>query len=268
MAAPLARAQELAMAYGPRNYAAFAQAKTEVEALNAQIPYDHGTHQAVKDLLHACEMLVHDAKEHWDERENRDIVHHISIGLFRFLHEGKPVDRGKIELPDWMREGESKKFMSARDEANLAARRREELEAGSSKEWNWRAANNEGSAKAERDTPLGEALAYATIGRWGCQFFDVVSGGSGDAASEKLRRFQQFAYDGSLRVWGKREIWSDLYQGIPREHWQQNQVEWFDLLRGRPRTEPRGPTGEVSYHDLIVSRAEIEGTMTFEGSQH
>jgi hypothetical protein len=103
LAAPLAQLQEQVMAYGPRNHAAIAEAKAQAEALNGQIPYDEDTFRTVRDFIHFCEMLAHDGTMHWDERPGRDIVHRASIGLFRYLHEGRPVDRAKIDLPSWAR---------------------------------------------------------------------------------------------------------------------------------------------------------------------
>jgi hypothetical protein len=105
---PLARVQELSMVYGPRDRDGIREATLEAERLVAEIPYDDATSQTVRDFLHFCELVVHDSEMRWDDRENRDIVHRMSIGLFRYLHEGKPVDRRKIDVPDWLREATDK----------------------------------------------------------------------------------------------------------------------------------------------------------------
>lgn len=131
-----------------------------------------------------------------------------------------------------------------------------------SEEWSWQAAKQEGRIKVERDKPLGEALAYAGLGRWGARFIDAAAQGIG-TANVPLKKFEQLAYDGRLRVWGKSERHRDLYEEIPREHWKNNQVEWFDLLRGEPRTEPRGQVKESPYYDLMVSRAEFEDVLPY-----
>jgi hypothetical protein len=106
LAEPLARLQELAMVYGPRDLAGIAAAQAEAEGLVAQIPYDQETSKTVRDFINVCRMLVSDFETHADERENRQIVHRLSISLFRYLHAGRPVKRRKIEMPDWMREGD------------------------------------------------------------------------------------------------------------------------------------------------------------------
>lgn len=143
------------------------------------------------------------------------------------------------------------------DDANL-----EETQNGYSDEWNWRVAKQEGRTKIERDKPLGEALAYTGLGRWGGRFSDAAAQGIG-AANVPLKKFEQLAYDGRLHVWGKSEQHRDLYEEIPREHWKNNQVEWFDLLRGKPKTEPRGQTSDLPYFDLMVSRAEFEEALPY-----
>lgn len=153
---------------------------------------------------------------------------------------------------------------SVNDEIELQNRKQAEANHGYSEEWKWQAAKLEGRTKIERDKPLGEALAYAGLGRWGGQFFDAVAHGIGEA-NVPLRKFEQLAYDGRLHVWGKGEQHRDLYEEIPREHWKNNHVEWFGLLRGKPRTEPRKQAGDPPYYDLMVSRAEFEQAMPYIG---
>ena len=138
----------------------------------------------------------------------------------------------------------------------------DEAQDGYSEEFDWYAAKREGRTKIVRDKSLGEALAYSGLGHWGKQFVDAAAHGIG-AANVPLKKFEQLAYDGRLHVWGKSDQHSDFYEEIPREHWKKNQVEWFDLLRGMPRTEPRGQTGDPPYYDLMVSRAEFEEAMPY-----
>lgn len=98
---PLARALQLAMAYGTRDLAGFAEARAEAQRLIAQIPHDRGTSQTAKDFLQACSILMDDTATPAEQREGRSDVHRMSIGLFRFLHDGKPVDRTQVEFPEW-----------------------------------------------------------------------------------------------------------------------------------------------------------------------
>jgi hypothetical protein len=274
LADTLAEVQNLSLAkayWNPQTHHALRQehlgkladARSRAENLNEQIPYDPATMQTVRDFLHAAQIVVHDALQNWDDRESRSDLDRIAAGLFFYLHDGKAVNRRKIDLPDWCRVTASAKADRPVLEVqapsyDCAQPVKSEFE----DEWDYITAKERGE-HIKRDKPLNEALAYAARGQWDANYFDVVSAGE-DREAEQLRRFQQAAYDGKLRVWGKRQAHADLYEEIPRNHWRENRVEWFDLLRGKPRTEPRGQAGEPAFYDLMVSRAEIERELPYE----
>jgi hypothetical protein len=108
----------------------------------------------------------------------------------------------------------------------------------------------------KRDVSLAEALAYAEFKEWGRSFFDAASSAN-NGADEQLKKFHQLAYDGQLSVWGQRE-YSDLYQPIDPDHWSTHRIEWFELLRGKPKTEPMAKQQRDPYFNIMVSRAEFE----------
>jgi hypothetical protein len=107
-----------------------------------------------------------------------------------------------------------------------------------------------------RDVGLAEALAYAELGQWGKSFFDAASAAMNEA-NEQLERFRQLAHDGVLTVWGKRTE-NGVFQLIPKDHWIDHHVEWFDLLRGKARTENVRNTHAEPISELMVSKAEFE----------
>jgi hypothetical protein len=98
----------------------FNAAKEEAERLIGQIPYDPSTVHTVRDFIHACSLAREDIRRCEDERESRSDVYRISPGLFRFLHEGRSVDRQKVDLPDWCRVNEGKAATSADTEADAS----------------------------------------------------------------------------------------------------------------------------------------------------
>jgi hypothetical protein len=107
-----------------------------------------------------------------------------------------------------------------------------------------------------RDVGVAEALAYAEFKEWGGTFFEAASSAKNEA-NEQLVRFRQLAHDGVLKVWGKRSV-NGVFEIIPKEHWLDHNVEWFDLLRGNPRTENVLHTTPQPYSELMVSKAEFE----------
>ena len=109
---------------------------------------------------------------------------------------------------------------------------------------------------AQRDVLLPEALAFATFGEWGKSFYDAVTAGL-VPSNEPLMRFRQLAHDGILSAWGKRREGS-VFQMIPKEHWLDHNIEWFDLLRGTARTENVTHTTSDPFLDIMVSRAQFE----------
>ncbi len=76
-------------------------ARTRAQNLSEQIPYDPNTMQTVRDFLQAAQIVVHDALQNWDDRESRADLDRLSKGLFRSLHDGRAVNRWRINLPDW-----------------------------------------------------------------------------------------------------------------------------------------------------------------------
>lgn len=110
--------------------------------------------------------------------------------------------------------------------------------------------------RVERDTPLPEALGYIVTGTWGQRFFDVVAAGEGDAAEGPLS-VRQVAHDGRIRIWGKKSE-GGIHVLIPPDYWVDHGIEWFELLRGKSKTESKSyGAASAVYTDLMVSRAEI-----------
>ena len=109
----------------------------------------------------------------------------------------------------------------------------------------------------QRDVILPEALAYAEFKQWGRTFFEAASSAQ-NHANEQLEKFRQIAHDGALTVWGKRTE-GGVFQIIPKEHWLDHNVEWFDLLRGKGRSEKvTGSEPPMPYSELMVCKAEFE----------
>ena len=117
-------------------------------------------------------------------------------------------------------------------------------------------ADRQKSITPQRDVILPEALAYAEFGEWGRSFFFAVAT-TGNRANEQLERFRQLAHDGCLSVWGKRSE-GGVFQLIPKEHWLDHDVEWFDLLRGKGRSEKVTGSTPIPYSELMVCKAEFE----------
>jgi hypothetical protein len=133
LAAPLAAMQEQALTYGKRNLPLMANSRARAEALIAEIPYDRQTVQTVRDFLQACAI----ASEHHDTadevREARNDVERIGPELFRAVHEGRAVDRSRIDLPHWCKSEAERREPSpaiAKDESKLEAllARRDDLQ--------------------------------------------------------------------------------------------------------------------------------------------
>lgn len=125
LAAPLATVQEQATTYGQRDFGKMTAARAQTEELIGQIPYDHETVRMVRDFLQACAIVTHTHNTAAEMREARQDVARVSPALFRYLHDGKSVDRRKIDLPDWMRDGDGKepgKPRTVSDPAALGAR--------------------------------------------------------------------------------------------------------------------------------------------------
>jgi hypothetical protein len=99
------------------SFAAFTDAKETAESLIAQIPYDPSTVQTIRDFIRACEIVIEITRQDEDDRDARKEVHRISPGLFRFLHQGRSVDRAQVDLPDWCRTGPEQTYEEAFQEA-------------------------------------------------------------------------------------------------------------------------------------------------------
>jgi hypothetical protein len=109
-----------------------------------------------------------------------------------------------------------------------------------------------------RDVGVGEAIAFVCFHQWGRTFYEAAGSPDVDGAAE-CQQFLQAAADGNIQVWGKRKE-NGVFEPIAREFWFENQIEWFDLLRDNPRTEPRFSTKHAvaRYLDLMTSRAQVE----------
>src|SRR5205085_3009242 len=103
LAAPLATVQEQALTYGQRDFGKMMKAKAEAEELISQIPYDGPTVQTVRDFLQACVIVTDTHNTASEMLEARRDVARIGPALFRYLHDGKSINRQKVDLPDWCR---------------------------------------------------------------------------------------------------------------------------------------------------------------------
>lgn len=76
-------------------------------------------------------------------------------------------------------------------------------------------------------------------------------------------KIRQIAYDGAIRVWGRRDA-GGLYEEIPKEYWRDHNLNWFSLLRGEAETDgAKNSLVKGAFKDLMVSRAEIEKEMPY-----
>lgn len=88
-----------------------------------QISYDAPTASTCKDFAQLCSFIVYDAIHKQDYRESRLELDRMSVGLFRYLHDGKSVDRSKIDLPDWIRENDEKARLNGLERDRSSVRR-------------------------------------------------------------------------------------------------------------------------------------------------
>jgi hypothetical protein len=114
-----------------------------------------------------------------------------------------------------------------------------------------------GSVTPKRDVGVAAAIAYICYRNWDQDVF-TAAGSSGMDAARALKDFQQAAADGDVPVWGIRD--REIYEPIPAEFWRRHQVEWFDLLKGKPTTEPMISASDRGerFKDLMTSRARVE----------
>lgn len=102
----LATVQEQTLTYGNRDVTAMLAAKSQAEALIAEIPYDAGTVRTVRDFLQACVIAGEPHDTAVAMREARNDVERMAPGLFRQLHAGVSVNRQEVDLPAWTRFGD------------------------------------------------------------------------------------------------------------------------------------------------------------------
>ena len=86
----------------------------------------------------------------------------------------------------------------------------------------------------ERDTRLGDALAYVVTGNFDRKAVWENEGGAISGMGDALKQFEKAARDGKVNVWGKRENWS-VYDPIPADYWSTHGVDFLDLFR--PETD-------------------------------
>lgn len=91
-----------------QHWARFQAAREKAESLADQVSYDAPTTQTIRDYLHLCMMIVDDECSSRDNRDEREQLRAISGPIFQRLHDGKPINRDAIPLPQWMRDTGSK----------------------------------------------------------------------------------------------------------------------------------------------------------------
>ena len=108
----------------------------------------------------------------------------------------------------------------------------------------------------ERDTLLGDAVAYMVTGKFdrNAAWENEVGAISGMGAA--LEEFHQAARDGKLHVWGMPKMWG-VHDPIPADYWSSHSVNFMALFREQADVETDG-SPEPHYHDIRVSRAEFE----------
>ncbi|HEY5722933.1 MAG TPA: hypothetical protein VIT45_11485 [Allosphingosinicella sp.] len=109
---------------------------------------------------------------------------------------------------------------------------------------------------AQRDVSVPEALAYAELHQWGLRFIDAA-GTDNNHINERTERLEQLAADGELTIWGKRNG-VGLWVRVPAEHWLNNEIEWFGLLRGEARSLSRSGSDVELYSALMTSKLQVE----------
>lgn len=92
-------------------------------ALIDQISYDKPTADTCRDFAQLCHFIVYDAIHKQDYSESRAELDRLSIGLFRYLHAGKSVNRKKINLPDWIRKQDDEAAQRGQDRDRRSVRR-------------------------------------------------------------------------------------------------------------------------------------------------
>jgi hypothetical protein len=108
-----------------------------------------------------------------------------------------------------------------------------------------------------RDVNLSEAVAYVCFREWGKTFGEAAGSSPAVEAATAYDKSLQAAADGKIPIWGKREPYG-VHEPIPREYWFTNRFEWFDLLKGKPSSEPsKGAFKGDSYSSLMTSKEAV-----------
>ena len=117
--------------------------------------------------------------------------------------------------------------------------------------------------KAERDTGMLEALAFLQSGHWGLIPNNLLATKDTDRQPilNCLQDMRQAALDGDIRVWGRSSPGSpqDL---IPKGEWKILKIKFLSLFHDNSQTKTElaeiGVNSPLKYHDLMVSRLEVE----------
>jgi hypothetical protein len=112
-------------------------------------------------------------------------------------------------------------------------------------------------SEVRRDTPLAEAIAFMAFGVWGKSMVEAATSEDVDAAWA-LKLYRQGAADGEVQTWGIGN--GRVYEPIPKEYWLSHEIEWFELLKGRPYSTSFYPNerNQRKYFHLMTSRADAE----------
>jgi hypothetical protein len=123
----------------------------------------------------------------------------------------------------------------------------------------------------ERDVWLLDAIGRAFLGRWERITVEMFGDGVGQESANRLgdlvlNQMRQLAYDGKIRIWGKR-FSTDVWREIPPTFWADHQLDWFGFLKGTPEEFKTTVTvswaidnSKVSetWSELMTSRAQVE----------
>jgi len=127
----------------------------------------------------------------------------------------------------------------------------------------WRLLRASSGGAPARDVSVAEAISYVCFRRWGRRFLEAAGDREANV-NTALTEFRQAAADDRITIWGKTTAGA-VFEQIPADFWRKNQIEWFDLLRGRTKTESIDPLvthgsalRAISYFDLMTSRAQVE----------
>lgn len=92
-------------------------------ALIDQISYDRATADTCRDFAQLCHFLVYDSIHKQDYSQSRAELDRLGVGLFRYLHAGKRVNRKRIDLPEWIRKQDEEAARRGEDRERRSVRR-------------------------------------------------------------------------------------------------------------------------------------------------